>query len=104
MLVENNCDEAITGMALGVDTVFALAVLELKREGYISSRCNCSDGCVKWKTLHKDWGEFMTLDETIAHEKEVAKETYVGAMLDYMDFTPRTLKEILDANEVQKRE
>ena len=40
----------------------------------------------------------MTLDETIAHEKEVAKETYVGAMLDYMDFTPRTLKEILDAN------
>lgn len=47
LLVENNCDETITGMALGVDTVFALAVLELKREGYISSRCNCSDGCVK---------------------------------------------------------
>ena len=46
----------------------------------------------------------MTLDETIKKKKEVAKETYVGAMLDYMDFTPRTLKEILDANEVQKRE
>ena len=26
----------------------------------------------------------------------------VGAMLDYMDFTPRTLDEILKANEVQK--
>lgn len=34
ILKENNCTEAITGMALGVDTVFALAVLELKDEGY----------------------------------------------------------------------
>ena len=34
ILKENNCDEAITGMALGVDTVFALAALELKDEGY----------------------------------------------------------------------
>ena len=29
LLVANHCTEAITGMALGVDTVFALAVLEL---------------------------------------------------------------------------
>ena len=34
ILIENNCTEAITGMALGVDTIFALAVLELKSEGY----------------------------------------------------------------------
>ena len=34
ILKENNCEEAITGMALGVDTVFAFAVLELKNEGY----------------------------------------------------------------------
>ena len=33
-LKSNNCTEAITGMALGVDTIFALAVLELKDEGY----------------------------------------------------------------------
>ena len=26
----------------------------------------------------------------------------VGVMLDYMDFTPRTLDEILKANELQK--
>lgn len=32
---ENNCDEAITGMALGVDTVFVLAVLELKEKDMI---------------------------------------------------------------------
>ena len=29
-----NCEVAISGMALGVDTVFALAVLDLKEEGY----------------------------------------------------------------------
>lgn len=32
ILIDNNCDEAITGMALGVDTIFAYAVLELKKE------------------------------------------------------------------------
>ena len=35
LLIENNCDEAITGMALGVDTVFVLAVLELKEKDMI---------------------------------------------------------------------
>ena len=34
LLIDNNCTEAVTGMALGVDTIFALAVLELKNEGY----------------------------------------------------------------------
>lgn len=33
-LVEMNAKEAISGMALGVDTIFALAVLVLKEEGY----------------------------------------------------------------------
>lgn len=44
LLVENNCDEAITGMALGVDTVFALAVLELKDEGY-NIKLHCAIPC-----------------------------------------------------------
>ena len=44
LLVENGCDEAITGMALGVDTVFALAVLELKTEGY-SIKLHCAIPC-----------------------------------------------------------
>lgn len=51
LLVENNCNEAITGMALGVDTVFALAVLELKREGYdIKLHCAipCKNHSCKW--------------------------------------------------------
>lgn len=34
LLIEKQCTEAITGMALGVDTVFALAVIELKDSGY----------------------------------------------------------------------
>lgn len=51
ILKENNCDEAITGMALGVDTVFALAVLELKDEGYnIKLHCAipCKNHSCKW--------------------------------------------------------
>lgn len=51
ILVEQNCDEAITGMALGVDTVFALAVLELKDEGYdIKLHCAipCRNHSCKW--------------------------------------------------------
>lgn len=51
LLIENNCDEAITGMALGVDTVFALAVLELKEEGHnIKLHCAipCRNHSCKW--------------------------------------------------------
>lgn len=33
LLLEENCTEAITGMALGTDQIFALAVLELKESG-----------------------------------------------------------------------
>lgn len=52
LLKENNCDEAITGMALGVDTVFALAVLELKEEGY-DVKLHCAIPCVNytWKWI-----------------------------------------------------
>jgi len=51
LLVENNCTEAITGMALGVDTIFALAVLELKDSGYdIKLHCAipCRNHSSKW--------------------------------------------------------
>lgn len=51
ILIEEKCNEAITGMALGVDTIFALAVLELKQEGYdIKLHCAipCKDHSNKW--------------------------------------------------------
>lgn len=61
LLVENNCHEAITGMALGVDTVFSLAVLELKKEGFnIKLHCAipCKNYFCKWTkasiSLYKD--------------------------------------------------
>lgn len=44
-LKENNCSEAISGMALGVDTVFALSVLELKDEG-IDIKLRCAIPCL----------------------------------------------------------
>lgn len=51
ILKQNNCTEAISGMALGVDTVFALAVLELKNEDYpIKLHCAipCKNHSCKW--------------------------------------------------------
>lgn len=44
ILIEKECTEAITGMALGVDTIFALAVLELKNEGY-DIKLHCAIPC-----------------------------------------------------------
>ena len=44
ILIENKCDEAITGMALGVDTMFAYAVLELKESGY-DIKLHCAVPC-----------------------------------------------------------
>jgi len=57
ILKENNCSEAISGMALGVDTVFALAVLELQLEGYpIQLHCAipCRNQDKFWKQPDKD--------------------------------------------------
>lgn len=34
ILVEQQCTKGISGMALGTDTIFALAVLELRAAGY----------------------------------------------------------------------
>lgn len=51
LLIENNCTEAITGMALGADMLFALAVIKLKQEGYdIKLHCAipCRNHSNKW--------------------------------------------------------
>ena len=51
LLIEWKCTKAVTGMALGVDTVFALAVIELKQEGYnIHLHCAipCKNHSSKW--------------------------------------------------------
>ena len=55
-LVANNVRKAFTGMALGVDMVFALAVLELKLEGYDIALCAvvpCNRQWIKWPESSK---------------------------------------------------
>lgn len=51
ILIENQCEEAVTGMALGADIILAYAVLELKLEGYdIKLHCAipCRNHSCKW--------------------------------------------------------
>ena len=77
LLIENNCDEAITGMALGVDTVFALAVLELKEEGYdIKLHCAipCKNHSCKWIKESVDlYNDILSKADTV---KLVSDEEY----------------------------
>lgn len=56
ILTNERCTEAISGMALGVDTVFALAVLDLKEKGYpITLHCAvpCRGQDSRWNAADK---------------------------------------------------
>ena len=57
LLIQNNCTEAITGMALGADMVFALAVIELKKQG-CDIKLHCAIPCMnhscKWTKAYQD--------------------------------------------------
>lgn len=77
ILRENNCDEAITGMALGIDTIFALAVLELRESGY-PIKLHCAIPC---KKQDKFWPEenrilYKTILENADTVKLVSNEEY----------------------------
>jgi len=77
LLKENECEEAISGMALGVDTVFALAVLELKNEGYpIKLHCAipCKNHSCKWIKESQDLYEEILSKADIV--KLVSEEEY----------------------------
>lgn len=50
ILRENNCDEAITGISIGVDTIFALAALELRESGY-PIKLHCAIPCKKTRQV-----------------------------------------------------
>lgn len=77
ILIENHCTEAITGMALGVDTVFALAVLELKEEGYnIQLYCAipCRNHSCKWiEESIQQYNDILSKADTV---KLVSDEEY----------------------------
>ena len=77
ILIENKCDEAITGMALGVDTIFAYAVLELKEDGQdIKLHCAipCRNFSGKWYIYDKiKYYNILSLADTV---KLVSDEEY----------------------------
>lgn len=61
LLLDNGCTTAVTGMALGVDMIFAIAVCELKDAGY-DIKLHCAIPCLehtkKWEEIAKDgWNE-----------------------------------------------
>lgn len=77
ILVKNDCTEAITGMALGVDTVFALAVLELKSDGYdIKLHCAipCKNHSCKW--IKENVDQYNNILEKADIVKLVSDEEY----------------------------
>lgn len=77
LLLENNCSDAMTGMALGVDTVFALAVLESKEEGHdIKLHCAipCKNHPCKWpKESQKQYYDILAKADAI---HQVSDEPY----------------------------
>ena len=62
VLIELKCTEAITGMALGTDMVFAFAVLELKREGH-DIKLHCAvphrNHTAKWDKRNKQDHDYI---------------------------------------------
>lgn len=82
ILKKENCTEAITGMALGVDTLFALAIISLKKEGYdIKLHCAipCRNHSSKW------YGENVKRYNDILSQADIVKivtdEDYQGWMM-----------------------
>lgn len=80
-LVGTHCEEAITGMALGVDTVFALAVLELKEEGYdIKLHCAipCRNHSCKWLKESVDlYNEILSKADTVKLVSDTEYNSFV---------------------------
>lgn len=75
LFVENICDEVITGMALGVDTIFALVVLELKEE-WCDIKLHCAIPCknhsCKWIKESVDlYNDILSKADTVCQMKSI---------------------------------
>ena len=81
ILKHEQCTEAITGMALGVDTVFALAVLELKNEGFpIKLHCAipCQNHSSKWfSESRKTYDAILQRADTVKIVTDAPYEPYL---------------------------
>ena len=77
LLIQNSCTEAITGMALGADMMFAIAVLELKKQGYdIKLHCAipCRNHICKWTKTYQELYNYILNKADIV--KLVTNEDY----------------------------
>ena len=79
ILVENSCTEAITGMALGVDTVFALAVIELKNSGY-DIKLHCAIPC---KNHSSKW-----INESVELYNKILKKADIVKLVSNEEYKP----------------
>lgn len=89
ILVEEQATDAMSGMALGTDTIFALAVLELKDDGYpINLHCAipCKNFDAKWAPESKKMFEdiLSKADEVIYVSDKEYDEFCLSARNYYM--------------------
>jgi len=84
ILIEYDCGEAISGMALGSDTIFAIAVLELKEEGYpIDLRC-----AVPFKGQESKWTQ-----PDIERYKRILQQADFVDILSEKKYSPKLLQD-----------
>lgn len=79
LLIQNSCTEAITGIALGADMVFAIAVLELKNQGHdIKLHCAipCRNHSCKWTKAYQDLYNY------------ILKKADIVKLVSYEDYKP----------------
>ena len=88
-LINNGATEAITGMALGVDTVFSLAVLELKEEGH-DIKLHCAIPCYgqdsKWSFRDRQLYQYilMKADKIVYVSESYYNSTVMQKRNEYM--------------------
>lgn len=81
-LIGKECREAYSGMALGVDQLFAIAVLQLKKSGY-DIKLHCAIPCLnhssKW--TEESQGLYNSILEKADSVEIVTKEPYAAYLM-----------------------
>lgn len=84
ILLSEQCTDARTGMALGGDTVFALAVLDLKKQG-VNIKLHCDIPC---RGHSSKW---INSKDVILYDKILEQADEVTLVSD-MDYEPRLMQ------------
>lgn len=83
LLVGLECDEAVTGMVLGVDTVFALAVLEPKSEGG-NIKLHCAIPCMNYSC--------KLLNMSVRQYKDILSKADIVTLVSDSEYKPYLLQ------------